>query len=296
VDSRRFIARDARFDRVAGVGSGVEARERIGYEPTRGGRLLLDTRAYVETPERVRFRHQLAGPGRRAVAWGIDTVLRIVVVLIGVFVLSFLVVLPSFFSGAGMGLIFLLIFVVEWFYGVGFEIALAGRTPGKWMLSLRVVRVDGSPARVPDLVLRNFLRAVDYFPIWAPLSESFAVPTFGVAVLTMTLDPKLRRIGDLVGGTVVVVEDRDRIGEDVVIDPPVTEEERQELPAQVLLSRDELRILEDFVRRRRRLSKERAEELAELYAPALSERTGVEAPTAERVLVLAFARATGRDR
>ena len=76
----------------------------------------------------------------------------------------------------------------------------------------------------------------------------------------------------------------------------LTEEERQELPAQVVLSREELRILEDFVRRRRRLSPERAEELAELCAPALAERTGIVAPTAERTLVLAFARATGRDR
>jgi len=258
--------------------------------------LLLDTRAYVETPERVRFRHQLAGPGRRAVAWLIDTVIRIGIFLLGVAALIPFVTLSEAFSGAGIGLAFLVLFLVEWFYGVIFEIAMNGRTPGKLALSLRVVRADGSPARIPDLVLRNFLRAVDYFPIWAPGTESFAIPTFGIAILTMTLDPKLRRIGDLVAGTVVVVEERERIGEDLVIEPPVTEEERQELPAQVVLSREELRILEDFVRRRRRLSPERAEELAELCAPALAERTGIVAPTAERTLVLAFARATGRDR
>ena len=38
------------------------------------------------------------------------------------------------------------------------------------------------------------------------------------------------------------------------------------------------------------------EELAWLLGPALSERTGVSADSWERVLVLAYARATGKDR
>lgn len=246
----------------------------------------------------MRFRHQLAGPGRRALAWGIDTLIRLVV---GVAVLVFIsivqtLVFDELLAGASVGAFLLLIFVLEWLYGVGFEIGLAGRTPGKIVMGLRVVRADGSPARVPDIVLRNFLRAVDYFPVWAPFGDTLAVPTFGIALLVMLLDPRLRRLGDLVGGTVVVVEGRDHIGDDVHIEPPVTEEERQSLPAQVVLSAEELRILEAFVQRRRRLSAERAEELAELYGPALRERTGVQADTWERTLVLAYARATGRDR
>ena len=55
-------------------------------------------------------------------------------------------------------------------------------------------------------------------------------------------------------------------------------------------------MIEEFIRRRPQLSRERAEELAELFGPALSERTGIEADTWERVLVLAYARATGKDR
>jgi len=55
-------------------------------------------------------------------------------------------------------------------------------------------------------------------------------------------------------------------------------------------------VVEEFLRRRSRMSTERADELAELLAPGLTETTGVEAPTPERVIVLAYARATGRDR
>lgn len=234
-------------------------------------------------------------------AWAIDSVIRVVAVLaIFAAVVTFIAPFASFdaevISGAGIGFFLVVLFVFEWFYGVAFELALQGRTPGKMALSLRVLRVDGSPARVPDIVLRNLLRAVDYLPIWAPFGDTFALPTFGIAILAMTLDPKLRRIGDLVAGTVVVVDTSGRIRSGLTIDPPVSAEERQALPAHVQLSAEELRILESFIRRRGRLSRERCEELAELFGPALSERTGVTAPTWERVLVLAYARATGRDR
>ena len=80
------------------------------------------------------------------------------------------------------------------------------------------------------------------------------------------------------------------------VEPPVTETERQALPPKVVLSRDELGVIESFLRRRKLLSPERAEELAVLFGPRLSERTGVVAPTWERVLTLAYARATGKDR
>lgn len=245
----------------------------------------------------MRFRLQLAGPGRRAVAWGIDAAIRTTAVVLVLLALTPFFALSDLTFGAGVGIFLLFLFLVEWAYGAAFEVALAGRTPGKLALSLRVVRVDGSPARVADLVLRNLVRGVDYLPVFAPFGDGLiAVPLFGVGVFTMFLDPKLRRIGDLVGGTVVIVEDRSSVRDGLRIEPPVSEEERQLLPAQVSLSAEELRILEAFIRRRKRLSAGRAEELAELYGPALAERTGIEAASWERVLVLAYARATGRDR
>lgn len=295
-DPPRDLAKSAHVKPILGRQGGVLRPDRVRKAGAEEALDVLDTRAEVETPERVRFRHQLAGPGRRAVAWAIDTAIRVVAV-----VLLLLVAMPFFslgeqFAGGILGLFLVALFVLEWFYGAVFEILLQGRTPGKAILSLRVVRVDGSPIRPPDAVLRNLVRAVDYLPIWSFGSESFAIPTFGVAIASMLLDRRMRRIGDLVAGTVVVVDVHEHMHGGVVIEPPVSEEERQMLPAQVVLSRDEMRILESFVRRRSRLSRERAEELAELFGPVLSERTGIEAPTWERVLVLAYAKATGKDR
>jgi hypothetical protein len=152
-------------------------------------------------------------------------------------------------------------------------------------MSLRVVRENGAPAQFQDYFLRNLVRPADFMPI-----------AFGLGVLVMMFDRKLRRIGDLVAGTVVVVEERGTVLGGVTVEPPVTDVERQALPPRVELSRDEVAVIEAFLRRRRVLSAERAEELAMLFGPSLSARTGVSAPSWERVLVLAYARATGKDR
>jgi uncharacterized RDD family membrane protein YckC len=244
---------------------------------------LLDTTATVATPERVQFRYRIAGPAQRAAAWVLDVMLRAVIIA----VLAMLVALVSTLPGVGgvsSGLMMLAMFVLDWFYGVFFEAFFSGQTPGKRALQLRVVREDGSPAQLSDVLLRNLLRAADFMPM-----------LFGLGVVVMFIDPKLRRIGDLVGGTVVVSEDPAVVLQQVRIEPPVSEEERQGLPAGVELSPEELATLEAFMRRRSKFSAERAEELAWLFGPALSARTGIEAPTWERVLVLAYARATGKD-
>jgi hypothetical protein len=185
----------------------------------------------------------------------------------------------------GFGAALFGLFCAQWFYGVAWEMALGGRTPGKLLAALRVVRADGAPARLPDFLLRNLLRAVDFLPLF-----------FGIGVVVMVVDPRMRRIGDLVAGTVVIAEDRANVLGQVAVRPPVSEEERQQMPAGVVLRPDELHAIEAYLRRRARLSPERAEELARYLGPALSERTGVVAPTWERVLTLAWARATGADR
>jgi len=245
---------------------------------------LLDTTATIETPERVRFQYRIAGPGPRAMAWMVDVAVQLVFVLALVLVSSLVTMLTGL-QGAGTGLVLLGLFVLQWLYGAILETAFGGQTPGKRVFNLRVVRADGSPAGVQNFMLRNLLRAVDFLPA-----------LFGIGVLTMLIDRRMRRIGDLVGGTMVVLEQDSKMFGSVSIEPPVTEEERQSMPVRVDLSNEEVRVIEDFLRRRSRMSDARAEELAHLLGPAITERSGLEAPTWERVLTLAYARATGRDR
>jgi uncharacterized RDD family membrane protein YckC len=242
----------------------------------------IDTTNRIRTPERVRFRQRVSGPGRRTVAWLIDSALQLVV-LSGVGCVAALLG-ASLGEGVGTGALLVALFLCTWFYGAFFETILRGRTPGKLVLALRVVSLSGAPARPAQYLLRNLLRGVDFLPVG-----------YGVGVVAMAVTGGLRRVGDLVAGTIVIDERRWQVRGDVVLSAPVTEEERRALPARVEMTLEEQRAVEAWIRRRERLSAGRAEELAALLSPRYRTQ-GIDAPTEARVLELAYARASGRDR
>ncbi len=241
--------------------------------------MLLDTTSSVGTPERVCFRHRIAGPGKRALAWSIDAAIQGALLLLAS--IGGLVVGGW---GWGAGASMLILFLMSWGYGSAFEIALQGRTPGKALLRLRVVTDTGAPARPLQLVLRNLLRGVDALPM-----------LYGVGVFAAGADRALRRLGDQVAGTMVVDEKPERLQGVIRIHPPITEAERRALPAHVELTRDEIHAIEALLLRGEALGPSRREELAGLFAPVVRE-LGIEARSDLRAVTLAYARAVGLDR
>lgn len=246
---------------------------------------LVDTTVYVDTHERVRFRYRVAGPGVRGAAWLVDLAIQAFVIAVGLVVAALFGSLGAFGGGLGGGLFLALLFVVSWFYGAAFEWAWSGQTPGKRLLSLRVVRSDGAPVAFRDAVMRNLMRGVDGLPIG-----------YVVGILVAVANRRMLRLGDFVAGTMVVMEVGTRLHDAVPLDPPVSEAERQALPLRVDLTAHERASIEALLRRRERLGAERVEELAGYLGPSLSARTGVVAPTWLRTLALAWARAAGRER
>src|SRR5207302_5508706 len=102
-------------------------------------------------------------PGRRALAYLIDAVIRAVIVGLGAIIVSLIGGKEG--EGFSSGVIFLLLFAVEWGYYVLLESINGGTTPGKRALKLRVVREGGYPVGFLDSVLRNLLRTADFLPV-----------------------------------------------------------------------------------------------------------------------------------
>src|SRR3546814_13928201 len=100
--------------------------------------LMLDTFREVHTPEGVALRLPAAGPVPRALAWLIDLgirfgVLRVSTALIGVL------------GKAGIGLYFVVAFLLLWAYPVVFAAMFHGQTPGTTAMGQRGVFADGAP-------------------------------------------------------------------------------------------------------------------------------------------------------
>ncbi|MBK9757142.1 MAG: RDD family protein [Nannocystis sp.] len=244
----------------------------------------LDTVAEIETPEHIRFRYQLAGPGRRMMAYLIDLAIRGIIVVI----LGLILQLSSYgfgFGGDGFstGAFLLVAFAVEWGYYVLWESLWSGRTPGKRSMHLRVLKEGGYPTGFLDIALRNLLRAADFLPM-----------AYSVGLLVMGLDPRFRRLGDMVAGTVVVVEDPGRIGHGLVVQPPPSAAELASLPARPDLSSADLEALDLFLRRVGTLNPAREQELADIIAPVYAKRLGLQYTHSARFLALLYLRAIGR--
>jgi uncharacterized RDD family membrane protein YckC len=148
--------------------------------------MALDTVRSVETPEGISLALRPAGPVARSLAFLLDTLIRILVVICGITAMNFLGVFGNMTAT-------LLVFGVEWFYPVVFELALAGATPGKRALGLQVVMDSGLPVTPAASITRNLLRAADFLPFF-----------YGFGIVAMLLGRDFKRLGDLAGGTLVV--------------------------------------------------------------------------------------------
>jgi uncharacterized RDD family membrane protein YckC len=244
----------------------------------------LDTIAAIDSPELVRFEYRLAGPARRGLAYAIDLLLKLAVL----FVLGILLLLGgmnrSDLGGWTLGVYALVAFTMEWGYGVLFESLTSGRTPGKRAMRLRVIKEGGHPINFTDALLRNLLRAADFLP-----------SGYALGVVVMGLDPRFRRLGDLVAGTMVVVEERSHVTNTVQLRPPPSPQELAAMPAAARLLPAEREALDLFVRRLDRLGPARADELAELVLPRFADRLPASASQAPaRSLALLHLRASER--
>ena len=148
--------------------------------------MALDTLYHINTPEGISLRLSPAGPVPRMFAWMIDIMIRVGINMVVFTVLAFL-------GKTGMGIAFIISFLMEWFYPVYFELYKDGQTPGKKSFNLYVTMENASPITPAASMIRNLLRFVDFLPFF-----------YGFGFISMLLTKRFQRLGDLVANTVVL--------------------------------------------------------------------------------------------
>jgi uncharacterized RDD family membrane protein YckC len=217
----------------------------------------IDDRITIATPEGVDLELTLAGVGSRFVSALVDFMLQLVL-LVGVSGVGAAV--GAFGNGYGSVVVLIASFLVFAAYDVLFEVFASGRTPGKRLNGLRVVRVDGSPVTFFTSAVRNVLRLVDILP-----------GPYLVGIVTILVTRQNQRLGDVAAGTLVV---RERTGQ------PSLRELRTALPRPApapaanawdvtAVTADELATVRSFLTRRYELTHEARYRLAADLAAAL---------------------------
>ena len=245
-------------------------------------------RLAISTPEGVDVVLDLAGPGTRISSGAVDLAIQALVGGLGALALYGLSdpIGDDWTAVLGSIGVFLLVF----FYDVAWELLNDGRTPGKALLGLRVVRDDGRRVDGGSSVLRNLLRLIELPLAYTP----------GIVLITVTR--RHQRVGDMVAGTLVVREAR-RTGTALATpDGAAREGDREDAPSATErgpalrldtagLTDHDRSTARAFAARHRTLDARERSALAEALGSGLRQRLGAVPPHAtDEELILEVAR------
>jgi uncharacterized RDD family membrane protein YckC len=210
----------------------------------------LDTIAAAETPEGIELQLRCAGLAARSSAFLIDAGIRLALIY-------GLLIIAVYLGAIQNAVIYIVMFILNWLYPVVFELRAGAATPGKRLMGLHVIMDNGLPITPAASFIRNLLRVVDLLPMF-----------YGFGLIGVMFRTDNKRIGDLAAGTLVVY--RSSPESKVALPPAEPLAPSQGLPAAAQAA------VITFALRVRRLTPERAEELAVLAQPV----TGPSPPNA----------------
>ncbi len=150
----------------------------------------------LSTTQNVTIEYELAGLRERFFGMLIDTI-----IMVFLWIALRIVTFSAIFGGSRFVEIVMGLFPI-WFlmlYSMTCEAFLNGQTIGKRSQKTKVVRIDGKPISLSDLLLRAVLLLPDYF---------FSFGVLG-ALLISTTD-KRQRLGDMAAGTTVIKTGNDK--------------------------------------------------------------------------------------
>jgi uncharacterized RDD family membrane protein YckC len=214
-------------------------------------------RVTLQTPESVELEFTLGGIGNRALALLLDYIALGLSILLfwiawGIFTVGIVDAFPN--QPKILLYLFAIAILINFFIYVGyfvfFEVIWQGQTPGKRWAKIRVIRDDGRRIGIQQATLRALLRPVD--------------DILFIGAFLIVLNPREKRLGDLVAGTIVVQEEFQAVAANF----PISESAQQlaqKLPEMANLSQllpDDFATIREYLRRRNAMSPTAKSELS----------------------------------
>ena len=154
------------------------------------------TEITINTAQNVTINFKAASLGERILAFVVDMAIKIAYIMAIYYLLYKVFNLDKFlnsFDSWENGVISFVILIPFIFYTLFFETWTGGQTPGKILLKIKVVKLEGYQARFSDYFSRWLFRLVDVFIL-------MGLP----AILGIIFSKKSQRLGDMVTDTTVI--------------------------------------------------------------------------------------------
>ncbi len=142
---------------------------------------------HIETAHNIHIRQHIATIDKRILAFLLDAF------LMGIYGIMASIAYYRIFEGLTSTWIFYLFLLPVAMYHLLCELLMKGQSPGKQVMGIKVVGMDGSNASISQLLIRWLVRLVD-----------ISLSSGGVAVLLILFGGKGQRLGDIAAGTRVI--------------------------------------------------------------------------------------------
>lgn len=189
----------------------------------------------INTSQNVNINFNIAGVGERMLAFIIDLLIRIAYVMIilylffNIFDLGYLL---DGLDGWSVRAVYLILTFPVYIYPLVLESLMEGQTPGKKLMKIKVVKIDGYQASFADYMIRWVFRIVDI---------SFAGV---IGLISMIVSKNNQRLGDIASGTAVI-----SLKNNINISHTILENIHQDyipsFPQVIALSDNDMRIIKD---------------------------------------------------
>ncbi|SNY99408.1 RDD family protein [Flagellimonas pacifica] len=185
----------------------------------------------INTTQNVNLDYKIVSIGERIVAFLIDgLILYMYAFLVNIIVDAFGYIYEDTWTQRGLAA---LIFLPAMFYSLLMHSIFNGRTVGKMLLKMRVVRLDGTPVHWSNYLVRWMLRLVD---IWIFLGS--------IGILSIIFTEKRQRVGDAAAGTVVIsTKNKTKVSHTILEE--IKEEYVPQFTNVTLLSDKDVRLIKD---------------------------------------------------
>ena len=150
----------------------------------------------INTTQNVNINFTAASVGERILAWGVDWLIKIAYIIVTYQIMFKLLKIDELVKDMdnwSQVAVFVAFYLPVIFYSLLFEALFDGQTPGKRILKIKVVKIDGYQASLADFVIRWIFRIVD-------LNMMSGI----VALIAIITSKKNQRLGDMTAGTSVI--------------------------------------------------------------------------------------------
>lgn len=189
----------------------------------------------IETAQNVTIDQNSSNLGERMLAYIIDSfVITVYTILVMLLLLYIEVDFGDFWA------LYLLVTLPAFLYYVLFETFTDGKTIGKGIMNLRVVKLDGSKPNFGNYFVRWILRIIDV-----------SLTSGAAAVITILIRGNGQRIGDIAAGTTVISERKRIFLKDTLL-KEISEDYKPQFPQVTVFEDSEIQTIKELFEKAKR--------------------------------------------